>query len=115
VHIWSEAIFLPGLTNIEALEAELLRADFAVLLLSPDDVVTSRGNTLDTPRDNVVFELGLFSGALGRRRAIMVYPQGSNLKIPTDLLGVNPIKYFGAEMTPVADELRTIFADLRGR
>ncbi|MET4173615.1 putative nucleotide-binding protein [Bradyrhizobium sp. LA6.1] len=59
VNIWAEGIFVPGLTNIEALELELLRADFAILLLSPDDEVTSRGTVSAAPRDNLILELGL--------------------------------------------------------
>jgi predicted nucleotide-binding protein len=56
VKIWTEGIFVAGLTNIEALEAELLRADFAVLLLSPDDEVISRGVTSQAPRDNLILD-----------------------------------------------------------
>jgi CRP/FNR family transcriptional regulator, cyclic AMP receptor protein len=91
IKVWTEGIFVPGLTNIESLEAELLRADFALLILSPDDEVISRAAQATVPRDNVILELGLFAGKLGRRRAIMVYPRGVDLKLPTDLLGVNPI------------------------
>jgi CRP/FNR family cyclic AMP-dependent transcriptional regulator len=115
IKLWTDGIFVAGLTNIEALEAELQRADFAVLLLSPDDKITSRGAMSTAPRDNLILELGLFAGALGRRRAIMVYPRGVDLKVPTDLLGVNPIKYEDLNMVPVAEELRSIFASLGGK
>ena len=86
-----------------------------MLLLSPDDKITSRGAMSTAPRDNLILELGLFAGALGRRRAIMVYPRGVDLKVPTDLLGVNPIKYEDLNMVPVAEELRSIFASLGGK
>jgi CRP/FNR family transcriptional regulator, cyclic AMP receptor protein len=101
--------FTPGLTNIEALEEELERADFAVLLLSSDDHVLSRWIFSHAPRDNLILELGLFVGAIGRRRAIMVQPAGSKLKIPTDLLGVIPIKYAGTDMNFDAVELQNSF------
>ena len=100
------------MTNIEALEAQLPLADFAVLFLSPDDQVLSRGRTSIAPRDNLILELGLFAGTLGRRRALMVQPQGIDLRIPTDLLGVNPIKYEGTDMRSVASELRSIINTL---
>lgn len=112
VHIWTDGVFTPGLTNIEALEEELERADFAVVLLSSDDRVLSRWVFSRAPRDNLILELGLFVGAIGRRRAIMVRPSGPQLKIPTDLLGVIPIAYAGADMNSVAAELRTIFHSL---
>jgi len=109
VNVWTDGIFTPGLTNIEALEEELQRADFAVLLLSADDRVLSRWMFSRAPRDNLILELGLFVGAIGRRRAIMVQPRGAKLKIPTDLLGVTPIKYAATDMNAVAAELRNIF------
>jgi hypothetical protein len=36
----------------------------------------------------VIFELGLFTGYLGRDRSIIVRQKGAELKIPTDLAGV---------------------------
>lgn len=112
VKIWTDEIFTPGLTNIEALEEELTRADFAVLLLSPDDRVLSRWMLSHAPRDNLILEIGLFMGALSRRRAIMALPRRSKLKIPTDLLGVTPIRYPATDMEFVATELRIIFSSL---
>jgi CRP/FNR family transcriptional regulator, cyclic AMP receptor protein len=112
VNIWTDGIFTPGLTNIEALEEELERADFAVLLLSPDDRVLCRWVFSRAPRDNLILELGLFVGAIGRRRAIMVQPSARKLKIPTDLLSVTPIKYAATDMVAVAAELRNIFRAL---
>jgi predicted nucleotide-binding protein len=44
------------------------------------------------PRDNVVLELGMALGALGRDRALIVRPIG-DVKLPTDLLGITPILY----------------------
>jgi CRP/FNR family transcriptional regulator, cyclic AMP receptor protein len=112
VKVWTEGIFTPGSTNIEALEEELDRADFAAVLLSPDDRVLSRWRLSKAPRDNLILELGLFIGAIGRRRAIMVYPRAAKLKLPSDLLGVTPIKYSGMDMGPVADEFLNIVASL---
>jgi CRP/FNR family cyclic AMP-dependent transcriptional regulator len=79
VNIWTDGIFTPGLTNIEALEQELSEADFAILLLSPNDRVFSRLKFFSAPRDNLILELGLFIGAIGRTRALMVQPQGRKL------------------------------------
>src|SRR5205814_2018115 len=45
------------------------------------------------PRDNVLFELGLFMGRLGRARTFLVHQSGVNIKIPTDLSGVTAAVY----------------------
>ena len=45
-----------------------LKTDFAVLVLTPDDITLSRGTTIASPRDNAIFELGLFMGTNGRNR-----------------------------------------------
>ena len=49
-------------TYIESLERLLNTSDFAVLVLPPDDLTTSGETDKLSPRDNVVFELWLFSG-----------------------------------------------------
>jgi hypothetical protein len=91
--VWNEGTFKPSMTFIEAVESELERCDFAVLTLTPDDRLESRGEMKMAPRDNVLFELGLFMGRLGRERTYFVCDRDQNLKIPTDLLGVNPAMY----------------------
>jgi hypothetical protein len=68
--LWNEGTFKPSLTNIESLESELAQSDFAVLTLTPDDQSISRGQMSMEPRDNVLFELGLFMGCLGRERTL---------------------------------------------
>jgi CRP/FNR family cyclic AMP-dependent transcriptional regulator len=90
--IWTDWVFGASSVPIEALESQIMLSDFAILVLGPDDKVTSRGDAYDAPRDNIIFEIGLFMGSLGRKRTFMVKPRGSDLKIPTDLLGVIPIE-----------------------
>lgn len=76
-------------TYIESLEKASQEADFAVLIVTPDDITISRDKKKFSPRDNVVFELGLFMGSLGRERCFIVNEEGADLKLPTDLLGVH--------------------------
>src|SRR5215216_6625298 len=68
VTIWSSGLFGLGMGTLETLVNSLDKFDFAALILTPDDTVTSRGDTSDSPRDNVLLELGLFVGRLGRQR-----------------------------------------------
>jgi hypothetical protein len=93
VTIWDEGVFALGQTFIEALVNALPRFDFAVLILTPDDFVVSRQTEGLGPRDNVLFELGLFMGRLGRSRTFVLHAVASELKIPTDLAGVITATY----------------------
>ena len=52
-----------------------------------------RGKLFSAPRDNVVYELGLFSGALGRERCFFATPRRSDIHLPSDLLGMTAGSY----------------------
>lgn len=114
VTLWSEGVFGASHFPIEDLSALLDSADFAALIISTDDTVVSRGRESQAPRDNIVFELGLFMGALSRNRTFLVVPQGVDIKIPTDLLGISTLRYDPAAATleqsivTAASELATI-------
>ena len=82
VRIWTDDTFKASQYPIESLELELAKVDFAALVLSPDDQVTSRNKTSEAPRDNLVFELGMFMGALGRSRTFLLHPDGAGIKDP---------------------------------
>jgi hypothetical protein len=79
--------------TLESLVGALDDFDFAVLVLTPDDLLTSRDQTTPAPRDNVLFELGLFMGALGRQRTYVLYDRTSTIKLPSDLAGVSAATY----------------------
>ena len=88
---WADgSVFRPSLTTIECLERLAPKCDFAIMVLSGDDRLFYRGETIDSPRDNVVFELGLFMGAIGRERSWFVV---DSAKIPTDLDGATYLSY----------------------
>ena len=113
VKVWTDRIFSPSTFPIEALQQVLVDVDFAALVLSPDDEVVSRGMTSYAPRDNVIFELGLFMGALGHARTFLTHPRNVDTKVPTDVVGITPLTYDSefrgdtlAAMAPACDELR---------
>jgi|688.fasta_scaffold220089_2 CRP/FNR family cyclic AMP-dependent transcriptional regulator len=119
---WTDQVF--GLTKqtMEDLEREVNSADFAIAVVTGEDVVTSRKRRKVAPRDNVVFELGLFMGQLGRDRTVIVTPRGMNLKLPSDLHGLNPLSFtmpanptdkgqWAAAFGPVCTQLKALFDD----
>lgn len=93
VTVWSQGIFDLSHSYLESLLKVLDTSDFAILVLTADDMVNSRGTEREAPRDNVLFELGLFMGRLGRDRCFFVFDRTRDIKIPTDLLGVAAATY----------------------
>lgn len=88
VTIWSQGLFGLSEGTLESLVNALDDFDYAILVLTADDLVTSRSDSMSAPRDNVLFELGLFMGALGRERTFIVYDRSAQLKLPSDLAGI---------------------------
>ena len=88
--------------------------EFAIVVATPDDTVTSRNRTIQAPRDNVIFELGLFFGTLGQKHTFLVYCDGDQLKLPSDLAGITAATYkkrsdgnLRAALGPTSTALRT--------
>ncbi len=91
--VWTDGVFRASRVPIESLAVAVQNSDFAVLVFAPNDKVYSRNEESDAPRDNVTFELGLFIGSLLRERTFIVKPRGIDIKMPTDLLGLQPLEY----------------------
>jgi predicted nucleotide-binding protein len=121
VKLWTDDLFHPGLGTLESLCVAVSAADVAVAIYTPDDAVVSRGVARQAARDNVIFELGLCVGALGRDRGFMLRPSGVDLKIPTDYLGVTALDYpagageLAAALEPACAKLRSAIARLGPR
>jgi predicted nucleotide-binding protein len=96
VTVWPQGVFEPSKVTIEALDEHSRRFDAAIFVFSPDDIAVIRGRESSAVRDNVVFELGLFIGRLGRDKCFILQPRSSgDFRMPTDLLAVNPATYDG--------------------
>ena len=91
--VWSQGVFEPTGTTMGSLLEMSQTSDFAALVLTPDDSVVTRGAEVIVARDNVVFELGLFLGALGSRRVFIIQPRDPDLTLPSDLAGVTRLNY----------------------
>ncbi|MCC7389413.1 MAG: nucleotide-binding protein [Phycisphaerales bacterium] len=114
VHLWEQGgIFGPSRTPIDDLVSESRRADFALLVLGADDRVASRGVDHDAPRDNIVFEIGLFIGALGKERVLLITDDSLDLKLPSDLTGVPPIRYRNPSGGPLEHAVGSAVDDVR--
>jgi hypothetical protein len=114
VEPWTTS-FHPGTTTLDRLVQLAHEVDFAAFAFARDDWTTSSPSTSPptrsgqaSPRDNVVFEAGLFGGALGMRRTFIIHASGS--KLPSDLLGLTCVRY-GETITP--SEMRVVNEKLR--
>ena len=90
VTVWKEA---PEFAQNDSLLGSLIKIgqvyDFAILVFGQDDCTMMSGTPRPTVRDNVLFELGLFIGHMGRKRAFWLSPRGPNAPdLPSDLDGI---------------------------
>lgn len=94
VTVWKNGFKL-STDNIDSLVKKATTVDFAIFVFTPDDITKIRGSEKQIVRDNVLFELGLFIGTLGKSRCFILKPRNIDLYFPTDLLGLTPADYEG--------------------
>jgi hypothetical protein len=112
--------FNPGTTTLGRLLELTREVDFAAFVFARDDWTSHNPPASEpaapgqaSPRDNVVFEAGLFGGVLGMRRTFILHSSGA--KLPTDLLGLTCVRYgeaaSAAEVRAVNQKLRRAIED----
>ncbi|HLO18307.1 MAG TPA: nucleotide-binding protein [Anaerolineales bacterium] len=121
ITVWQQGIFELSKYNLDALIDALDNFDFGIFVFAPDDVVKIREKEYQSTRDNVIFELGLFVGRLGKERSFLVIPrEQEDFHLPTDLLGLTPATYepnrqddnLNAALGPVCNKIRKAFEKL---
>jgi len=107
--------FNPGTTTLERLVELAHEVDFAAFVFARDDWTTlsppaaaAPESGQASPRDNVVYEAGLFGGVIGMRRTFILHASGA--KLPSDLLGLTCVRY--GEAT-TASEIKAVVQKLR--
>ena len=114
VEPWTTS-FNPGVNTLDRLCQLAREVDFAAFAFARDDWTgaappdaAAAGSGQASPRDNVVFEAGLFGGAIGMHRTFILHARGA--KLPSDLLGLTCVRYGGnatpSEMKAVIEQLR---------
>jgi len=109
VESWTTT-FNPGRSTLDRLVELTQEVDFAAFVFAQDDWTTTGSSQSGqaAPRDNVVFEAGLFGGALGIRRTFILHANDS--KLPSDLLGLTAVRYdpatSPAEIRAINEKLR---------
>lgn len=111
--VWTDGVFRVANYPLQSLLDAVDDSDFAIAIAHADDTAAYRGQQWPVPRDNVVFELGLFMGRLGKDRALLMEPRENDVKLPSDLTGITTITYrfevggdVAALMGPACNQLR---------
>lgn len=89
--VWDTAVFRINQNFLSDLLTATLKFDFGLLLGTTDDKVSYRGTDVLQPRDNILFELGLFVGRLGVDKCAFVIEK--DLKILSDLQGISLARF----------------------
>jgi hypothetical protein len=100
-----------GKGTLEHLMDILNKYQFGVFVLRPDDDATIKGDLKKITRDNVLLELGLFVGRLGREKSFIVSEKDDQLRIASDLLGIN----FGLFKADSDSELEVACNNIRNK
>ncbi|MCJ7459858.1 MAG: nucleotide-binding protein [candidate division Zixibacteria bacterium] len=94
ITVWTQGVFDLTKSTLDNLIISINNSDYGVFIFSPDDVTKIRDKTYLTIRDNVIFELGLSIGKLGKDRNFIIIPKNvKDLHIPTDILGLIPATF----------------------
>lgn len=112
IRVWTDGVFGPSGVTVDTLVKQADECDFAAFVFGPDDRIASREEKYEGPRDNVVFELGMFMARLGRDRTYIIKDSKADLKIPSDLLGISPITYIADPKAKLEVVLSTVCTEI---
>ena len=103
IQFWNSS-FNPGEWTLQVILDHAQNSDFGIFVMAPDDNAVIRGKTTWTVRDNVLFEAGIFMGALGPKRTFLLWPSNdaAHLRLPSDLAGMTTIPYEHARPLPTS-------------
>jgi hypothetical protein len=82
------SLFKGGKSMLQNLEEIPTREhiDASIFICTEDDKTDYRGKEIKTPRDNVIFEHGLFLGKLGAGKSVII--KKGNVTLPNDIDGI---------------------------
>lgn len=109
-NIWDTAVFKINQNFLADLLKASLQFDFGILIGTKDDKVMVRGVEMLQPRDNVLFELGLFTGRLGTSKCAFLIDK--EIKLPSDFNGLTLARFDSTDSSTIitsANSIRDLF------
>lgn len=110
-NLWDTAVFRLNQNFLSDLMKASLQFDFGILLGTADDKVQYRGNEVLQPRDNVLFELGLFIGRLGTSKCAFVIDK--EVKFPSDFQGITLARFSKSDTSTFEQAIEQVAAVFR--
>lgn len=107
-----EQQFAPSTIVLTELVRLAKESDFGIFIFAADDTARIKDRRVKSVRDNVLFEAGIFTGALGIERCFIIVPQDEEVHIPTDLHGLTLLKFksshknTAAALGPACNEIK---------
>lgn len=85
--LWDESsIWEPNRSTFDNLLRMVSYFDFGVFVATADDLTLTNDHIVIEPRDNVILEMALFLGAMGKDKSFLLVEKG--IKLPTDFSGI---------------------------
>lgn len=95
--VWDESVFKINQNFLADLLKASLQYDFGILLGTNDDKVIYKDKVVLQPRDNVIFELGLFTGRLGTSKCAFLIDE--DIKLLSDFSGLTLARFKKGDKT----------------
>jgi predicted nucleotide-binding protein len=108
VTIWNQNMFDLSNTVIQSLVDTIYNFDFAIIVFTPDDILIKSGVEYSAPPGDLIFELGLFIGTLGRGRTFLVFDKDSKIHLPTGIYGVTAATFNSRQVGNISIALRPV-------
>jgi Predicted nucleotide-binding protein containing TIR-like domain len=85
--LWQDSgVWEPNRSTFDNLLRMANYFDFGIFVATADDLTLTNDQIVIEPRDNVILEMSLFLGALGRYKAFLLVEEG--IKLPSDFNGI---------------------------
>ncbi len=104
--VWDTSVFKINQNFLSDLIKASLQFDFGILLGTNDDKVLFRGKEVLQPRDNVLFELGLFTGRLGISKCAFLIDK--EIKLLSDFNGLTLAYFDKSDMTSFESAVKQV-------